>query len=152
MSRPDPKPQLAKLATLLAMARNSAGTKLFRTAIYETDGKERDFTEGGVLSCGFHVSSILYILGLIGKPHLTVQRTIEDMTRHGWQAVTGRKQPGDVLAWEPVRIGGEANRHMGFYIGNGWAVSTSYKRRVVIKHKADAAGRKIETVLRYSGE
>jgi hypothetical protein len=68
--------------TLLAMAQNAVGSKMFATFYAEQpDGVVVDTLEAGKVSCAAFVSSTLTILGkLTGGFHGTVERTVQDLS------------------------------------------------------------------------
>jgi hypothetical protein len=45
--------------SLFALIDASTGSKLFRHAYATVNGKKKDITEGGKLSCAFYVSTLL---------------------------------------------------------------------------------------------
>jgi len=128
----------------LAMIEKSEGTRIFqhRFAIDE-NGKVKDLTERGRLSCAFFVSSILYLCGLISKIHLTVKSTIKDLKKCGWFE-TSQLKKGCILLW-----GKKKNHyHLGFYLGNKKAISNSpLKRKPIIHHFTFKGKRKIEKIF-----
>ena len=133
----------------LAMIRNSERTKMFRDFLGFYDGKTKNLTKGGELSCAFFVSSILYLFGLIKNIHLGVTKEtedivatglLEDMRKSGWFEIS-RPKKGCVLLWGKV----EGHFHVGFYLGNKKAISTSsQKRRVAIHDYKFKRKRKLE--------
>src|SRR3989344_5329317 len=111
---------------------------LFRNFYVEKGGEIVDSLENGRNSCAVMVSSILYsfnpLLEFTGKKHwikyihLTVVSTEKDLLENGWYKIKELK-PGAVIIWEE-RLGRWDNlphRHIGFYIGNGMAVSNDSK-------------------------
>src|SRR3989344_561891 len=105
---------------------------------YGAGGEIEDSLENGRNSCAVMVSSILYsfnpLLEFTGKKHwikyihLTVVSTEKDLLENGWYKIKELK-PGAVIIWEE-RLGRWDNlphRHIGFYIGNGMAVSNDSK-------------------------
>jgi len=73
------------------------------------------------------------MFGLIKMPHATVNGTIKDLKKSGWKQI---KKPkiGSVLTWEEMKLNGSINKHIGFYIGNGKAISNNYKSGTPIIH------------------
>jgi hypothetical protein len=112
----------------------SVGSRFFRNLYFKSDAGSTDIMKNGDLSCAHFVSCILYFFGLIGELHATVASTVEDMEASGWKKI---KEPrvGAILVWEAVN----ENSHIGFYIGNGQAISNSSKKRMPIEHRWDKA-------------
>lgn len=110
----------------LKMIKNSIGTKMFRNLYLEMDGKKIDATENGEMSCAYFVSNVLLIWKLISEGHATINGTIRDMEKNGWEKISIEKiKPGDVLVWEekPHHISGRIRSHLGFYVGDKKAIS-----------------------------
>ncbi len=113
------------LASYLAMVRNSVKgeTHLFRTVIADVDGEQKDILRDGALSCGFFVSSILYLNKLIGDMHTGVAGLERDMAASGWVQIPELRE-GAVVVWEPREgASGAPHLHAGFAIGNNRAIS-----------------------------
>ena len=108
---------------------------MFRHFWADFDNQERDTMEDGWKSCAFFVTSLLTMFGALDRPHSTVKSSIEALEKYGWQKVTEPK-PGDVLIWEDTKPtpDDEAVPHVGFYIGQEQAVSTSWQQKTPIKH------------------
>lgn len=107
---------------------------MFRNFYVWTPEKgEFDALDDGDNSCAFFVSSILVAYNKISGIHGTVSRTIDDLQKSGWQEVD-KPKPGDVLVWEAQKFNGNWNGHIGFYIGNAKAVSTSWTKKTPIEH------------------
>jgi len=131
---------------------NSEGSKMFRDYFACYDGRTKNLTEGGELSCAFFVSSILYLFGLIKNIHLGVIKEtedinpiglLEDMEKSGWFEIS-RPKKGCVLLWEKI----DDHFHVGFFLGNKKAISTSSKKRKVVIHNYRFNGkRKIEKIF-----
>lgn len=122
------KPKLKFFKTYLAVIQNSVGTRMFRNFFMESD-LEFDATGNGSKSCAFFVSNVLHmfpLLGLIQEPHLTVASALKDMLSCGWHEIDEPKI-GAVLIWEKKLVRGNENEHIGFYMGNGQAVSNDYE-------------------------
>lgn len=98
--------------------RNSIGTQMFRS--YYVDGV--DVLENGNLSCAYYVSSIMLMFKLIDRPHFRVDGTIKAMVNTGWQEIE-HLRPGCVVIWNPIFQNGKSHFHIGFYIGDGQAIS-----------------------------
>lgn len=151
---PDKNLEKQVRVTYLAMIKNSPGTKIFNSAFVKDKktGQIFDVLSDGELSCAFFVSSILTLVGFLDKPHSTVKTVVEKLSQDvRWKKVDPKNvTEGDVLVWESVIFeDGTQNEHIGFYIGDGMAVSTSWKKRMVVKHSYDfEGGRKIITVFR----
>jgi hypothetical protein len=125
--------------TYLQLIKNSMGTRMFRNFyIQNSDAIERDAVSDGSDSCAFYVSSVLTIFKKISGVHGTVASTIEDLHQSDWREVEASdKKAGDIPVWEQVEISGQDFEHIGFYIGGGRAVSTSWTKKVVVEHSAD---------------
>ena len=120
--------------TYLQMVRNAPGTTMFRNFyLLDKEGHEFDANDNGNRGCAWFVSSVLVIFRKIGSFHATVYSTILDMERSGWQRAT-EPSPGDILVWEDVATDEDEHSHIGFYIGDGRAVSTSTSQRMVTEH------------------
>jgi len=126
-----------KKKSLLAIISNSVkggDNYLFRN-VYAKDknGKEVDILEDGKNSCAAFVSWILLAVGLIKKPHATVEGTEKDLINSGWFEIKEPK-PGAILIWEKAmdddKLLGEytlMRRHIGFYTGDDSAISNDSK-------------------------
>jgi len=147
----------------LRAIRNSIGTKLFRNFYAKVDGKSRrkasrmleiqtlpsaekisakkDILHDGDLSCAYFVSCVLKIFDLIGKTHLTVEGTEADMKKAGWKIVKVPNK-GSVLVWEKKKFGKEEHSHIGFFIGNGKAISNSAKNKIPVEHSFTFGGKR----------
>lgn len=120
-------------ATYLAAVEGSVGTRMFRR-LYLRRGKRRvDVTDDGRVSCAYFVSGLLKMFGLLAEAHATVDGTLRDMGTSGWKKVR-EPRPGAILLWEPANHGGTVNRHLGFSVGGGEAVSNSTRYRAVRRH------------------
>jgi hypothetical protein len=133
------KPERLYAKTLLQMIRNSVGTAMFKSFYIRTPERgEFDALGGGDNSCAFYVSSVLVIFKLIGSAHATVDSLIMDLERSGWRVVEPQEnaepRPCDVIVWEAVDAPDGRYEHVGFYIGNRRAISTSYASKVVAEH------------------
>ncbi len=105
----------------------------------------------GSNSCAFYVSAVLTLLGRMSGVHGTLASTVRDLTESGWvQVAVADIQPGDVVVWEPKEFEGVMFRHIGFYIGDDRAVSTSWTKKEVVEHDLRQDGRAIEQVFRQS--
>ncbi len=133
MSDP-PKPTKLFFQSYLQMVRNSVGSNLFRNFyVKEPQKGEFDALDDGVNSCAFYVSAVLVIFKKLSATHGTVKSTVEDLQKSGWQVVK-KAEPGDVLVWEGKQFPDGWHEHIGFYIGEGKAISTSLEKKVPIEH------------------
>lgn len=98
--------------------RNSIGTRMFRN--FYVNGI--DVLENGNLSCAYYVTSIMHIFKLIDRPHFMVDGTIFAMEKAGWYKIDHTKN-GCVVVWNPIVQNGKSHLHIGFYVGDGQAVS-----------------------------
>ena len=115
--------------TYIAVIKNSVGSKMFRNFYAKVDGKKSDIMKNGDLSCAWFVSSLLYLFKLIKDAHATVNGTIKDLQQSGWKKI---KKPkiGNVIVWEKIDFGNkDFHKHIGFYIGNNKAISTSNSKK-----------------------
>ena len=115
--------------TYIAVIKNSVGSKMFRNFYAKVDGKKTDIMKNGDLSCAWFVSSLLYLFKLIKDAHATVNGTIKDLQQSGWKKI---KKPkiGNVIVWEKIDFGNkDFHKHIGFYIGNNKAISTSNSKK-----------------------
>jgi hypothetical protein len=105
--------------------KNSLGSNLFRNLYAYVDGKKTDIFRNGNLSCANFVSTILYRFKLIKDIHATVEGTVKDLEKSGWQTIK-KPKPGAVLVWEAKKFkSNNTHKHIGFYIGKNKAISTS---------------------------
>ncbi len=155
-----PEVKLLFKKNYLAMIRNAATGEnhLFQNFYITIDGTERDALKSGALGCGTVASSILYLqnamLEFLKKPrwigftHANVPAVEKDMEEHGWQIIDDLRE-GAVITWEP-RPGadGTPHLHMGFYLGDGMAMSNGSNSTLMPKeHPVDAdEGRKIARI------
>lgn len=139
--------------TYLAMVRNAVGTKMFRNLYVRIDGGPVvDAIDEGENACAFFVTSVLYILGKHKGVHATVASAEKDLNESGWIHI-GQKdlQPGDVVIWTG-RDDDNPSEHIGFYIAEDEAVSTSSSEGIVARHQLHfgALNRKIRAVYRMT--
>lgn len=133
--------------TLMASIHNSVGSNQYRNMYMERYEGVIDVLNDGDLSCAYYVSSLLVPFGLINRAHTWVKNTIHDLHSSGWEA-TKKLEPGSVLIWaERTGQSGIPHKHIGFYVGEGLAVSNSDQARSPQKHDADMGGRHIELIL-----
>lgn len=113
--------------------KKSIGSKLFQTLWAEVDGKKRDLTRSGELSCTTFVSAILIYFDLINERHATVKNTIVDMKKSDWKKIR-KPRIGSVLVWEELMFDDGPHDHLGFYIGSQKAISNSLKLKTPVQH------------------
>lgn len=132
------RPTFLAKETLLAMIRNSVGTNQYRNVfILGSNGEIEDATLDGALSCASFVSGVLAGIGLIDRGHATVASTVANLEKAGWSKIELGKDlvAGDVLVWEKQLSDGEnSHNHIGFYIGDGRAISNSESQKTPIEH------------------
>jgi hypothetical protein len=134
MTAPGEKPERLEFQTYLQMIRNSVGSGMFRNYYVRSREKgEFDALGDGENSCAFYVSAVLLIFKKLSGAHGTVASTIKDLENSGWQAVKNPR-PGDVVVWEAMDFPDGRYEHIGFYIADGRAVSTSWTEKVVVEH------------------
>jgi hypothetical protein len=144
------KPKRLYFKSYLQVIKNSVGSNMFRNFYVETPGKgEFDALDDGSDACAFFVSSILTLFKKLSGIHGTVVFTVKDLENSGWQKIEDQPKPGDVLLWEAQSFGDKMQEHLGFYIGNNEAVSTSYAKKTPVIHSYNFDGkRKINGVYR----
>lgn len=132
--------------TYLAVINNSVGSKSFRNVYASINGRKTDITRNGELSCSFFASSVLTLFKFIKEIHVTVDSTVRDLERSGWKEIA-EPRIGCVLVWEKGTTEARGgHKHIGFYIGNGKAVSNSTSRGYPIVHDWNKK-RKTERIL-----
>ena len=120
------------LKNLLITIRESQLTTMFRESWWEENGTEIDIMidpeRNTKLSCAIYISSILMLfkvdyIPLAPKRRATIESLVRDFREHPhWYPVSlGEARPGSILIWEERR----GNRHIGFYLGDKIAISTS---------------------------
>lgn len=120
--------------TYLKLIENAVGTNMFRTMYASVDDSRQDVMRDGDLSCAFFVSSILKVFDYVEKVHATVNNTVKDLEKSGWQKSSDLKK-GAVLVWEEKIDGsGEKHKPIGFYIGDNMAISNNSQERIPQKH------------------
>ncbi len=147
---PEEKPQRLYFKSYLQIIRNSVNSDMFRNFYVKTSERgEFDALDDGYNSCAFYVSAILVILKKLSGFHGTVDSTVEDLKKSGWQLVNN-PQPGDVLVWEPRQFPEGMISHIGFYVGKGKAVSTSMRTKKPVEHEQNFGedNRKITQIYR----
>jgi hypothetical protein len=144
------KPQRLYFKTYLQVIRNSVGSNMFRNFYVKTSTRgEFDALDDGENSCAFYVSSILVIFNKIARVHGLVERVVNDMNDSGWIEVDQPKT-GDVLVWEAAEHSDGLHTHIGFYMGNNRAISTSSTAKTPAEHDMNfgEAKRKITHIFR----
>lgn len=128
--------------------KNSIGSNTFRNVCFNINGKVIDLAENGNLSCAVFVSSILYLLKLIKDVHITVDSTVRDLRNSGWIEVQEPKR-GCVLIWKEKDFGKSGlHRHLGFYVGDGKAISNNPEKGYPTEHNWEKFdGRVVELIL-----
>lgn len=128
----------------LAMIKNSVGTNLFRNFYAKINGKKKDVTKDGDGSCVFFVSAILTLMNLLEEIHLIVAKTVKDMEKSGWYKIK-KPRAGAVIVWKKSKHYDE--KHIGFYVGRGIAISNSSSESVPKNHHWTFDGkRKVEAI------
>lgn len=145
------KPKRLYFKTFLQLVNNSVGSEMFRNFYVSTEQQgEFDALGDGENSCAFFVSSVLVLFKKAACVHGTINSTLDDIKKSGWQEVAEPKA-GDILVWESQDFGDEPKRHIGFYIGGDKAVSTSRSSKKVAEHHKNFDGsRKIERIFRMA--
>lgn len=143
--------QILFFKNYLTFIKNSVGTKLFQNFYVLENGEEKDILAGGEISCAIFVSNILYLfpnLNLIKSAHTTINSTIKDMQNCGWYEINELKI-GAVILWEGIVFENTGmHKHIGFYIGNGKAISNSDKLKTPVEHDVDFdKTRKVEKIF-----
>ncbi len=110
---------------------------MFRHFYAYVGGEKKDIVNGGELACAFFVSFILYNFKLINDTHLTVDGTEKDLQQSGWYDIKSDElKEGCVLIWQAEDFDGDIHKHIGFYVGNHEAISTSAQQGIVVKHNS----------------
>lgn len=133
--------------TYIAFIRNAPGTKMFRNMYADVDGEKKDITDNGDLSCAFFVSSVLLIFGAVERVHATVVSTVADMERSGWREVEDLL-PGDVVVWGEEKGNLNRHKHIGFFLGEGEAISNRKEKKHPLMHSLEMPKRSVLRVLR----
>jgi hypothetical protein len=133
--------------TLMASIHNSVGSNQYRNMFMERYDGVVDVLNNGDLSCAYYVSCLLVPFGLIRKSHTWVKNTVHDLHASGWKSVD-TPEPGCVLVWEErVGASGVLHKHIGFYVGNGNAVSNIDSVGCPQEHDIGLQGRNIISIL-----
>lgn len=115
---------------------------MFRTLWASVEGRKKDITENGALSCAYFVSAVLAVaqsgfsVPLLRTVHATVNGTLRDMESCGWRRIA-RPRKGAVVVWEAR----DGHRHIGFVAGRGAAVSNDTARGVIARHALTFGGK-----------
>lgn len=114
----------------LALVKNSVGAQNFRQLYALVDGEKKEILENGNLACAYFVSSVLVIFKWLTEMHATVEGTVRDLEKNGWQKITEPKI-GAVLVWAKNENG---HGHIGFFLGEDFAVSNNSETGQIIAH------------------
>lgn len=147
----DEKPTRLYFKSYMQLIRNSVGSNMFRNFYVKTDSQgEFDAFGDGDNSCAFYVSSVLVIFGKIGHVHGLISSVVEDLKKSGWREVS-ELQSGDVVVWEAQEFADGPHGHIGFYLGDNRAISTSVRAKTPVEHDVNfgEAKRKITQVFRF---
>jgi hypothetical protein len=136
------KPKRLYFKSYIKLIQNSVGSNLFRNFYVETPERgEFDSLDDGNNACAFYVSSVLVIFNKLSGIHGTTSNTIKDLEASGWKEVREPK-PGDVLVWEVKEFEDGLKDHIGFYIGDGRAISVSETVGAPIEHDKTFNGKR----------
>jgi hypothetical protein len=144
------KPERLNFKTYLAMIENAPGTNMFRHFyLRHPDGNEFDAIGDGENACAFFVSSMLKLFDKVQGVHGTVASTLRDLEESGWTQVP-QPEPGDVISWEPHQSPDGPHGHIGFYLGDNQAVSTSTSKKTVAIHDLHYGSQKRRIIAIYN--
>jgi hypothetical protein len=148
------KPKLLVQKSLVAMAKNAVGSHQFRNLyIQYSDGREVDAIRNGELGCALFVTGTLAGFGLINRGRATVASAVKALEKASWKKLeaTESPEPGDVLVWEQVDSGeAGVHGHIGFYVGDGKAVSNNDSLGEPAEHDWQFDGRRaVVEIWRY---
>jgi hypothetical protein len=140
----------------LAVINGAPGSGMFRKFYARVDGRKKEVSENGNLSCGWFVAFILKYFGLIREPHMTVDGVLRDMESSGWRKIA-KPKVGCIIVWAPMddKRGAEyasGHRHIGFLVGKHKAVSNLSSKGIPGRHhwtfgtKIGKPARKIEAL------
>lgn len=95
---------------------------------------------------------MLYLFGLIDKPHRTIKTVAEKLKENNWKKVNDGVKPGDIIIWEKNETAdGIEHEHVGFVLNKKEAVSNDSVKREIAKHSIDFNGqRKIAIIYRIN--
>lgn len=119
--------------TYLAMIEQSVGSKMFRNLLALVNGQKKNIVVNGRVACAFYVSALLLIFKLIKNLHATVDGTVTDLKKFGWKQIK-KPRNGCIIIWDKGDFGAGVHNHIGFYIGDNFAVSNSSTKRHPVKH------------------
>jgi hypothetical protein len=119
--------------TYLAMIKNAVGSRQYQNCYALVDGKRIDIANGGKTACAFFATTILFRLKLIREPHMTVDGTERDLVESDWKRIR-KPRLGSILVWEMKKGIGSENEHIGFFVGNGKAISMNPAKGVIDIH------------------
>ena len=119
--------------TYLTVIKNSRGAKTYRDSFALVDGKKKNITKNGALSCAFFVSSLLRSFALLHELHTTVSGTLRDMEKSGWVKIK-KPRAGCIIHWEAKKGVNGLHEHLGFCIDATHAISTSSRTRTPEVH------------------
>jgi hypothetical protein len=140
----------------LAVINGAPGSRMFRKFYALVDGKKKEVSENGNLSCGWFVAFILKYFSLIQEPHMTVDGTLRDMEASGWKKIE-KPKIGCIILWDTQddrrsKAFSYGHRHMGFYIGKDKAISNLSSKGVPGQHhwtfgkKSGKPARRVESM------
>lgn len=125
--------------TYMAAIQGAVGSKMFNRAYALVDGKKKEVTEKGNLSCALFPSFVLKYFDLIKEGHFTVSGLVRDLEASGWKKIR-KPKTGCILVWSAQDDKKDKNysfghRHIGFSIGQAKAISNlSSKGKPGIHH------------------
>lgn len=122
------------LPTYLAFIEASIGTELFQNFWASVNGKKKELTGKGNLSCAFFVTTVLKVFNLVQEVQVTNNRALRDMEHSGWFEIP-RPRTGCIVVWSEKdadaarmrREGGTYQskvKHCGFYLSKDRCVNT----------------------------
>ena len=123
---PNPNLTRLKLKNFVSFITELPGSKMWKR-IYVVDGNgvEKDVANNGELSGAYMVSSVLTMFQLIDRPHATVQTTVDEMVKAGWQKID-TPVPVTVVCWDDQQI--------GFYLADNNVISNDSFKKAVARH------------------
>lgn len=143
---------------LLKTIENSLGSKIFTVSLWDTPRGVVDIArrDGTYRVCALYTSSVLLLFHFESKPlcrnrHATVEGFLRDVENSGWFKIDSHdRMPGSIIVWEEVRD----NHHVGFYVGDGKAVSACNltglpKRHHWLNETNDATRREVVAVYSH---
>ena len=122
---------------------DSVNSKDYKNFFICRTNEKVDVLKNGQLSCAFFVSSILKRFNLIDHAYCTVQTTIKKLKAQ-WREIDLKDiQVGDIILWDKKKQGDTGSHfHLGFYVGNGKAISNSWYKKSPRKHAYNYNGRR----------